>query len=87
MEFIELTHGILRLLQYKGYTVLTSVSPLNSDDPTWYPEKVPVEELKGLNITVVGRTATPAKDRHLMLIDDALENIREEELIGQVFLD
>ncbi|KGE14603.1 hypothetical protein [Sphingobacterium deserti] len=86
MEFVALSHILLRTLKWQGYTVLRSVSPLNSTNPTWYAEKIPIEQLMDLDSDEIARRSVPLQETHYLIIQDALENIREEDLIGQVFL-
>lgn len=47
--FVKLTINVLRELLDQGYNVLTSVSPLSSEDPVWYPANMFMEELMDLD--------------------------------------
>lgn len=46
MEFVCLTHKVLKSLRDKGYTVLLSTSKLTDENPTWVPDKMPIDELR-----------------------------------------
>lgn len=86
MRFVQLTHEVLRELKGKGYTVLHSPSLLINDNPTWVPVKVDLTELFDLDSEMLARISTPMKELHYLVIDDALQNIREEDLIGSVWV-
>ena len=80
MEFVRLTHSVLRDFQRQRYTILKSPMSIDSDDPTWYPERVDdiwkyLDDLAGV----------PFQEPNILVIDDALENIREEDLVGMVW--
>jgi len=81
MKFVRLTHAVLRQLRLQGYNVLKSPLPIDSEDPSWYPEKVDDvwEYLDSL-------TVVPFQEPNVLVIDDALEIIRDEDLIGMVWM-
>jgi len=81
MKFVRLTHSVLRQLRLQGYNILKSPMPTDSEDPSWHPEKVDdvweyLDSLAGV----------PFQEPNVLVIDDALENIQEEDLIGMVWL-
>ncbi|MFD1770845.1 hypothetical protein [Sphingobacterium suaedae] len=86
MEFVELTHSVLRRLKKSGYTVLRSVTSVSSDDPTWVPERMDVDKLMELDSEEMRRMSVPMEEKHFLVIDDALNNIEEDNLIGQVLI-
>jgi len=81
MQFVRLTHSVLRQLRAKGYNILKSPMPLDNEDPTWYPEAVGDIWDYLDDLTVI-----PFEEPNILVIDDALENIREEDLIGAVWV-
>ncbi len=85
--FVTLTMKVLTILRANGYTVLTSISPLSDEDPVWYPETIDVSELMDLNSEFMRRISIPLHEPHFLIIDDAIKNIHEDYLIGQVFLE
>lgn len=86
MRFVQLTHEVLRELKAQGYSALHSPSLLVNDNPTWVPVKVDLGELFDLDNEMLERISRPAHKRHFLVIDDALQNIREEDLIGSVWI-
>ncbi len=86
MEFVDLTHGILGMLKAQGYTVLYSITPLSNENPTWYPEQVDIDWLMEIGSVELHRRSVPQQELHYLFIQDAIDNIRAEDLIGQVFL-
>ncbi|TDS14745.1 hypothetical protein B0I21_103244 [Sphingobacterium paludis] len=86
MEFVALTHSILKMLKSKGYTVLHSISPITSEDPTWYPKKMAIERLMQIDNEYLANHSQPLNEIHFLIIQDALDNIPEEYLIGMVFI-
>lgn len=85
MEFVKLTHAILRQLKDQGFNILISTSTLDNEDPSWVPDSVDIELFLSGDTSEVIRRSIPLQEIHLLLLDDALENIREEDLIGHVF--
>lgn len=85
--FVTLTMKVLLALKKSGYTVLTSVSPLSDEDPVWYPETFDVDELMDIYNNKIRLLSIPLEERHFLIIDDAIANIDEDDLIGQVFLE
>lgn len=81
MEFVRLTHNVLRELHKRGYTVLRSPLPIDNADPTWYAEKVADvwDYLDDL-------ASVPFKEPNVLIIRDALDNMSEEELRGSVWV-
>lgn len=81
MEFVKLTHSVLLELKSKGFNVLTSVTKIDSEDPTYMPIKV-----DDIWAFLEALPSIPLEEPHLLVIDEALNNIREEDLIGMVWV-
>lgn len=82
MKFVRLSHEVLWELKAKGYNILTSVNKLGAEDPTYMPEKVDsvwdyLDEL----------AVVPMREPELIIIDDTLQNIRDENLRGMVWVE
>lgn len=86
MRFVQLTHDVLRKLKTQGYTALHSPSLLVNENPTWVPVKVDLGEMFDLDSEMLERISKPTHEVHFLVIDDALQNIREEDLIGSVWV-
>lgn len=87
MEFVCLMHKVLESLRDKGYTVLLSTSKLTDENPTWVPDKMPIDELMNLENEFIAKLSIPLEEGNLLVIEDALKNIDEDKLIGQVFIE
>lgn len=86
MKFVRLTHSVLRDLKTQGYTALHSPSLLVNENPTWVPVKADLGEMFDLDSEMLERISIPTEELHYLVIDDALQNIREEDLIGSVWV-
>ncbi|WP_090602251.1 hypothetical protein [Parapedobacter koreensis] len=85
VRFEKLTCELLQLLEAGGYTVLTSVSGLCDENPTYVPERI--TDLWGyLGSINVWSGGLSEKETNLLVIRDALENILPEDLRGVVLL-
>ncbi|SMG32535.1 hypothetical protein [Sphingobacterium psychroaquaticum] len=84
MQFVQLSHKVLKQLKEKGYNILTSNNSVSDDNPVWYPEKVPDvwDYLIGLDV----RRISVIKEPNILVIQDALDNICEEDLRGVVLV-
>ena len=78
---------MLRELKLKGYNILRSTSKLTNDDPTWMPDIVDLDAFFDLGSLEIERISIPMDELHLLVIDDALKNIRDEDLIGSVWVE
>lgn len=78
MQFEKLSHEALRELMSRGYNILSSNDELWAKKVVWFPETV--TDIKDYLMQVADEEAT------LLVIDDALNNLEEEELIGDVFM-
>lgn len=87
MYFVKLNHPILIKLKMQGYTILRSNNSLIDENPTWIPEKVNMEEFFNLDSNWVAEASIPLQENHLLVIDDALNNIRNTDLFGEVLID
>lgn len=72
--FIKLSIPVLQELRGLGFNILRSTAYLDDPDPSWIPDSVDVDK-----ITV------SMQEKHLLFIDDALANMDDDDLIGQVF--
>jgi hypothetical protein len=86
MGFVKLNHVILMKLKMQGYTILRSNNPLSDENPTWIPEKVNMEKFFNLDSNWVAKASIPLKENHLLVIDDALYNVRNADLFGEVII-
>lgn len=85
MRFEKLTKSQLKILKSQGYTLLTSNQKLTEAQVFWFPERV-ADVMEYLVAMYTSAKTLPFKEQNLLFIDDALENIKEEDLIGEVFL-
>ncbi|WP_312189742.1 hypothetical protein [Sphingobacterium sp.] len=88
MRFAKVNHSVLKELQRKGYNVL--IAPADCEDTanvTWKAIAVPnvFEWLVALDCE--GITAVPFEEPNILVIQDALNNIKEEDLNGSVFIE
>lgn len=82
MEFVKLEKELLQKLRDRGYNVLVSNQPLNDDVLIyWYPERV-----DDVCEYVVGLDGTPFNEPNILVIQDALDNIDEGDLVGMVWV-
>lgn len=78
MQFEKVSKRLLKELSAKGYNILTSNEQLSADMVYWYPEKV---------WDVQQYIESVAYDEpNILVIQDAIENIRDKDLIGLVFV-
>jgi len=88
MRFEKVTHKVLRDLQANGYNVLIAPSDSEeSDNVTWKAIAVPnvMDWLVALDCE--GITAVPFQEPNILVIEDALNNICDEDLFGSVFIE
>jgi len=81
MRFDKLTTAILNNLHAQRYSILTSSNSLNKDTIYWYPETV-----SNLELYVMELDSTPLQEVNILVIEDALRNIKQEDLLGLVFI-
>lgn len=86
MRFVKLSKYILYKLKYQGYTTLHSVSSLDNENPTWVPFNDDIKALMDLNNDFIPKLSRPMEEIHFLVIDDALSNIEEENLTGEVLI-
>lgn len=86
MIFVKLNHAILMKLKMQGYTILRSNDPLMDENPTWIPEKVDMEKFFDLDSKWIAHASIPMHELHLLVIEDALYNIRNADLFGEVLV-
>jgi len=86
MEFVNLSHKVLSDLKSKGYTSLRSTSDLQNENPTWIPHRDNIKNLMELDNDFISKISYPLEEKHFLVIDDALKNIQDSDLIGQVLL-
>ncbi|QQT61004.1 hypothetical protein I6I97_17540 [Sphingobacterium multivorum] len=88
MRFEKVTHSVLKELQRNGYNVL--IAPADCEDNsnvTWKAIAVPnvMDWLVALDCE--GITSVPFQEPNILVIEDALNNIRDEDLFGSVFIE
>ncbi|MGJ1499637.1 hypothetical protein ACR79R_20155 [Sphingobacterium spiritivorum] len=86
MKFVKLTHSVLKDLKRKGYNLLRSVSGLDSEDPTFFPDTTDLEKLFDIDSEELRHINIPMNEVYLLPIDEALK-IEESELFGTVFIE
>ncbi|MEN5085896.1 hypothetical protein ABE426_05460 [Sphingobacterium faecium] len=86
MKFVSLTHPVLLDLQLRGYNILTSKNTVDDENPTWYPITVPDVWEYLLQLDCKG-SIVPLQEPAILVIADAIKDIAEEELQGEVFLE
>lgn len=69
-----------------GYNILRSTSLISSKNPSWYPDIVDLEKFLHLDSEGVQNLSASSNKTHLLVIADALDNIRDEDLIGDVWV-
>lgn len=87
MQFVKITHNILRELHSKGYTVL--IAPSDSEDKenlTW--KAIAVQNVNDWLVALDCEAGhfIPFQEPHILVIQDALNNINDEDLFGSVFI-
>ena len=88
MRFEKVTHSVLKELKRKGYNVLIAPSDCeDNENVTWKAITVPnvMDWLVALDCE--GITAVPFREPNILIIQDALNNISEEDLKGSVFIE
>ncbi|MGJ1419969.1 hypothetical protein ACR79T_10110 [Sphingobacterium spiritivorum] len=85
MRFEKVTHDILRRLRDNGYTLLKAKSNYDWENPSFTAYKISDVDGYLMNIDIKG--VIPFDEPMLLVIEDALHNIREEDLRGYVFIE
>ncbi|MBB2949896.1 hypothetical protein [Sphingobacterium sp. JUb56] len=86
MQFATLTRSILLDLQSKGYNILTSKNRIDDENPTWYPISVP--NVWDYLLQLDGKTKVMSfQEPAVLVIEDALLNVEDEQLDGEVFIE
>ncbi|WP_400263274.1 hypothetical protein ACFX5U_09550 [Sphingobacterium sp. SG20118] len=86
MQFAILTQTLLLQLKSKGYNLLTSKNTVDDENPTWYPEKVDDVWEYIVDLDSEGKFV-PLQEPAILVIDDAIKNIEDWQLIGEVFIE
>ncbi len=86
MKYVKLTYEVLLSLRERGYNILRSKSPLSSENPSWYPDTVDLMEFLDIYSEELDEISMPGQELHLLIIQDALDNINEKDLIGEVWV-
>jgi hypothetical protein len=86
MKFVPLSRVILLELKRNGYNILTSKNIVDDENLTWYPVTVSDVDDYLLHLDCSG-SIVPMEESALLVIDDALDNINEELLQGEVFIE
>lgn len=85
MEFKKVKHVLLNKLKQKGYNALTSNNELSDRQIYWYPEEVDNVNQYIDKLTNRGYRA-PLNQPMILWIQDAIDNLRDYELAGVVFI-
>lgn len=85
MQFENVSKRILKELLSKGYNILTSNESLSADVVYWYPEKVENVNDYLIHLDIID-AIEPLKEPNILVIQDALDNIEDEDLIGLIFI-
>ncbi|MEN5380120.1 hypothetical protein [Sphingobacterium kitahiroshimense] len=86
MKFVPLSTSILLHLKRNGYNILISKNTVYDENPTWYPLTVPDVDDYLFKLNYKGKML-PREEPALLVIDDVLNNIDEEQLQGEVFIE
>lgn len=86
MQFVKLTFDVLKDLMKQGYIILRSTSPLSSENPSWYPDTISVQEHLLWEKEQFRKHDFGFEETHILVIVDALKELREEDLIGEVWV-
>lgn len=84
--FVKLNFNTLMELKIRGYNILRSPSYLCNKNPTWIPDYVDVSRFFELDTDEIAKISGPLVGKHFLLIEDALENSTNEDLIGEVLV-
>lgn len=84
MKFEQLALANLKILKSKGFNILTSNNKLTDDHILWFPESV--ADVCDYLITLDTKGTTPFQEPNILVIDDAISNIEDENLIGEVLI-
>lgn len=84
MRFEKLTHLQLKILKNKGFNILTSNNALTDEKVIWFPERV--EDVCEFLISMDIKGITPFEEPNILVIQDAIDNINNEDLIGEIFI-
>lgn len=86
MKFVSLSLPILLELKRNGYNILTSKNTADDKNPTWYP--LTVADVNDYLLSLDCKESVVPKERSaLLVIDDALNNIDEDQFQGEVFIE
>lgn len=83
MQFDKLNIRLLENLKKAGYTILASHNNLFKETVYWFPEKV--DDISDYLLDL-GLSGELSNDPSILIIDDAINNIKEQHLFGYVFL-
>ncbi|MEN5085107.1 hypothetical protein ABE426_01420 [Sphingobacterium faecium] len=86
MKFVPLSIVILLKVKRTGYNISTSKNTVDDENPTWYALTVADVNDYLLNLNCKGSIVRMEKSA-LLVINDALDNIDEEQLQGEVFIE
>lgn len=87
MRFAKISHSVLKELQRNGYNIL--IAPADSEDRenvTW--KAIAVENVNNwlVSLDCEGGYSIPFQEPYILVIQDALNNINDEDLFGGVFI-
>ena len=82
MQFDKLTLDKLKTLKQEGYNLLASNNKITDEQIVWFPEKIDDVCEYLIDIDFSGESS---KEPTLLVIDEAIKNFTEEDLVGIVF--
>lgn len=83
MQFLPVNQNLLLQLQIRGYNILASAQGIDHDNPSYYPIQVSDVWDYLIRLDYTSGVGEPA----LIVIEDALKNIKEQQFDGAVFVD
>lgn len=86
MKYVTLTRKVLRGLRDQGFNILRFTSLLSSENPSWYPDTVDLDDFMHWENNEFRLLNIPFEEKHLLVIADALDNINADDLIGEVWI-
>ncbi len=84
MKFEKLTKAILFKLKEQGYNTVIHNRNISGICITWFPESI--ENIYDYIASLCSLGAIVYEKPNILVIDDGIENISEEYLVGYVFV-
>lgn len=87
MKFVPLNLATLIELYQRGFNILRSNSSLSDENPTWIPETINLSEFLDLDSEQLAKLSVPLSEKHFLIIENALKDIRDEDFFGEVMIE